>query len=238
MRTMLKKLIMGLIVSFVFILTGCQSKNVSDVVIDAAEDYVEDAVEDKKQEIKDAISEKANEIIEESNVPIIDKNVTLGNNTVTNEKRFSAKVLKVTDGDTIQIGYEKDGSYREDTVRIINIDTPEVHGPKAIQKFGPEASDFAKKVLSNKIVEIEVSAKDNPYDNYNRLLAYVFVDGTLYEEMIVKEGLARIAYVYEPDTKYLDRLEAAEDYARKNKRGIWSIPGYVTEDGYDMKKAS
>lgn len=239
---MLKKLTIATILSLVLILTGCSSDVVTDAVQDTAEDIVKDtvneAVDNTKDEITNAITDKTNELVED--IPIIDQEISLGDNEVTNENRFSAKVTKVTDGDTIHIQYEdpNDGSIREDTVRILNIDTPEVHGPKAVQEFGPDASDFAKEVLNNKLVDIEPSAKKNPYDNYGRLLAYVFVDGKLYEEMIVKEGLARIAYVYEPDTKYMNELEAAESYAQENKLGIWSIPGYVTEDGYDMKKAS
>lgn len=250
---MLKKLSIGLFLSITLILTGCQSDVITDVVQDTAEQVVQDAINDKKEEITNslnevisektdeltnAINEKATEIID--GVPVLEGEISLGDNEVTNENRYSAKVIQVTDGDSIKIRWEdpKTGKTREDSVRILNIDTPEVHGPKAVQKFGPEASEYAKSVLNNKVIEIELSAKDHPYDNYDRLLAYVFVDGQLYEEMIVREGLARIAYVYEPDTKYMDQLEEAENYAKKNKLGIWSISGYVTDKGYDMDKAS
>lgn len=239
---MLKKISITLLLSIVLILTGCQSDFVTDIVTDVvqdtAKDMVRDAVNDKKEELTNAISDKASELVD--GVPILKDEISLGNNEVTNGNRFSAKVTKVTDGDTIAISYTdpKTGSVRKDTVRILNIDTPEVHGSQAVQEFGPEASDFAKELLSNKTIEIEVSAKDNPYDKYDRLLAYVFIDGKLYQELIVKEGFARIAYVYQPDTKYMDQLEEAENHAKENNLGIWGIPGYVTDKGFDMNKAS
>lgn len=155
----------------------------------------------------------------------------------TNHARFITEVVEVIDGDTIKIYYDQDnnGTKELTTVRILNIDTPEIGGNRGIQLFGLEAKEFAKKTLEGKTVEIEVSAKDEPFDQFNRLLAYVFIDDELYEELIVKEGLARIAYVFEPDTKYMKELEAAENYAKENQLGIWSIPGYVQKDGFNQE---
>jgi micrococcal nuclease len=144
-------------------------------------------------------------------------------------KTFSATIVQVVDGDTVKI--KQDGKLV--TIRILNIDTPETYREK--QAYGEEAKQFAKKVLLNQKVTIELSAKENPYDRYGRLLAYIWVDeDTLYEEMVLQEGLARVAYLFEPDTKYAKRLYEAEEKARKAKRGVWSVDGYVTEEGFDM----
>ncbi len=58
-------------------------------------------------------------------------------------KIFStAKVTGVVDGDTIKVELEG----KEETVRMILVDTPEtVHPNKPVQPFGPEASALAKK---------------------------------------------------------------------------------------------
>lgn len=48
----------------------------------------------------------------------------------------------------------------------------------------------------------------------------------------MREGLARVAYVKEPNTKYLLELEEAQEKVKNESLGIWSIPGYVTERGY------
>ncbi|WP_347045310.1 thermonuclease family protein [Blautia wexlerae] len=54
----------------------------------------------------------------------------------------------------------------------------------------------------------------------------------LLQETLVREGLARVAYVKEPNTKYLLELEEAQEKAKNESLGIWSIPGYVTERGF------
>lgn len=69
-------------------------------------------------------------------------------------------------------------------------------------------------------------------DRYGRTLGYIFVDGTLLQEILVREGLARVAYVKEPNTKYLMELEQAQEQAKKELLGIWSISGYVTNKGF------
>jgi micrococcal nuclease len=144
-------------------------------------------------------------------------------------KFIETKVIKVVDGDTIKVRIDK----KIVNVRILNIDTPEVYGPKGKQPFGKEASLFANNTLEGKLVKLELSKKKKPYDNYGRLLAYVFVNGELYETLIVREGLARIAYVFEPDTKYLSELRESEKLAKKDKKNIWSIDGYVDDSGYN-----
>ena len=56
----------------------------------------------------------------------------------------------------------------------------------------------------------------------------------LYNEEIVKVGLAKIAYIF-TQTKYLNRILSAQDEARAKKLNIWSIKGYVVNYSYDMK---
>ncbi|EMT46570.1 MULTISPECIES: thermonuclease family protein [Anoxybacillus] len=142
---------------------------------------------------------------------------------------FVATVQHVVDGDTVKI--RKDGELV--TVRLLNIDTPETYREK--QAYGEEAKQFAKDVLLHQRVIVELSEKPSPYDRYGRLLAYIWIDEqTLYQELIVKEGLARVAYVFEPDTKYVERLYRAQEQAKKAKKRIWSVDGYVTEKGFNM----
>lgn len=146
-----------------------------------------------------------------------------------NGTTFVTTVEHVIDGDTVKI--RKDGELV--TVRLLNIDTPETYREK--QAYGEEAKQFAKDVLLHKKVTIELSAKEKPYDRYGRLLAYIWMeDQTLYQEKIVREGLARVAYMFDPDTKYAKQLYEAQEQAKKAKKRIWSVDGYVTEKGFDM----
>jgi|SRR5215216_1170712 len=64
-------------------------------------------------------------------------------------------VTDVVDGDTIKVRM----SGKEETLRLIGIDTPETVDPrKSVQCFGKEASNKARELLSGKNVRIEMDA--------------------------------------------------------------------------------
>ncbi|MGG3797804.1 thermonuclease family protein [Metabacillus fastidiosus] len=157
------------------------------------------------------------------------------NKDVTNENAVSesnfidAEVTRVVDGDTMKILV--DG--KEETVRLLLVDTPEtVHPNKEVQPFGPEASKFAKDMLNGKKVQIELDVSER--DKYGRLLAYLYIDGKMFNELLLEKGLARVAYIYAPNTKYVDRFYEIQKKAQRKEEGIWSIENYVTEDkGYN-----
>lgn len=137
----------------------------------------------------------------------------------TSENLFLAIFIKHIDGDTSKFKIEG----KEKTVRYLLIDTPETKHPRlGVQPFGKEASERTKSLLSSaKKIEVEYDVGPKT-DKYGRDLAYVFVDGKMVNEILVREGLAKVAYVYPPNTKYLDRLKAAEALAKEEKLGIWS----------------
>jgi micrococcal nuclease len=141
-------------------------------------------------------------------------------------KRISAKVIEVVDGDTIKVDIQG----KTETVRFLLVDTPETkHPDKGVQPFGPEASSFTKDLLTGKDVELEKDVSER--DKYGRLLFYVYVNGKSVEEMLLEKGLARVA-VYPPDVKYVDQYRAIQDQARQSGVGIWSIENYARDDGY------
>lgn len=49
----------------------------------------------------------------------------------------------------------------------------------------------------------------------------------------MKEGLARVAYIYEPNTKYIDQFKKDEQKAKSERHSIWSKNGYVTDRGFN-----
>ncbi|PWZ59468.1 alpha/beta hydrolase, partial [Staphylococcus pseudintermedius] len=113
---------------------------------------------------------------------------------------------------------------KTETFRFLLIDTPETKHPRlGKQPFGQEASDRTAKLLknANKIeVEFDVGRKQ---DKYHRYLAYIYVDGKMVNNILVKEGLAKVDYVYPPNTRYLSQLEKSQKAAKKAKLGIWSL---------------
>ena len=106
-------------------------------------------------------------------------------------------------------------------VRFLAIDTPEsVKENTKVEDYAIEASNYTKNLLKNaKEIKLEYE-KVNDYDKYDRLLAWVFVDGKLLQEELIKQGLAKVAYIYE-DYKYTDRLYEAQNKAKSDKVGIW-----------------
>src|SRR5699024_3959982 len=139
-----------------------------------------------------------------------------------------ATITRVVDGDTIEVKYN--GSTED--VRLLLVDTPEtVHPSKPVQPFGPEASEFAKETLTpGESVKIEFDGPKR--DHYDRLLGYIWDGGQNFNKQLLKKGLARYAYVYDPPYTHQEAFQQAEANARNNNIGIWSIEGYVTPDGF------
>jgi len=146
--------------------------------------------------------------------------------------RMTVDLVKVVDGDTIKV--RVDG--KEETVRFLLVDTPETRHPdKPVQPFGPEAKAFVEEVLSDGRVDLELDVGER--DKYRRLLAYVYPvgDDRSVQEMLLSRGLARVAYVYPPNVKYVEEFRAAQREAQRKGIGIWSLENYVREDGFNGK---
>jgi micrococcal nuclease len=138
------------------------------------------------------------------------------NKIVANEE--AAKVLRVIDGDTIEVNLNG----KRETVRLIGIDSPEVlTKEKSNQCFGQEAFDKAKEILNNKDIVLEPDSTQGERDSYNRLLRYVFVDGLSFNEFMISEGYAK-EYTFKNNVyKYQSEFKDAERKARLNRRGLW-----------------
>jgi micrococcal nuclease len=123
------------------------------------------------------------------------------------------KVLEVIDGDTFKI----ENSIK---VRLIGIDSEELDSKDEKERLlAIEAKKFSIDNLENKYVKLvkDISNKDK----YGRLLRYVYLeDGIFFNELIVREGLAKIKK-YEPDIKFYNILNDAQDLAQEEKLGIW-----------------
>ncbi|MBY6036457.1 thermonuclease family protein [Fictibacillus nanhaiensis] len=151
----------------------------------------------------------------------------------SDQNRISVKVIEVVDGDTIKVNV--DG--KNETVRFLLVDTPEsVHPSKPVQPFSKEASRFTEKLLSDSNVELELGIGER--DKYGRLLAYVYADGNSVQEALLKNGLARVAYIFEPNTKYVDDYQSIQKQAQEDGVGIWSLENYVQEEGFVAKETS
>ncbi len=129
------------------------------------------------------------------------------------------KLSKCVDGDTIKV--KKDD--KEYTVRMLAIDTPEsVHPKKKVEYYGKEASEYTCNIVSNaKKIELEYDSGSDKTDKYDRLLAWVIVDGELLQDKLVSLGYAKVAYLY-GDYKYTSLLEEHQELASARNLGIWN----------------
>jgi len=100
------------------------------------------------------------------------------------------------------------------------MDTPElsqspfgVQAGSALAAFIPRGSDVQ--------LEQDVEARDR----YGRLLAYVWLDGTLVNWRMVREGWA-VLLTYPPNVQYVEWLTDAEHRAREEGRGLWAAGGF------------
>jgi len=149
-------------------------------------------------------------------------------------------VTAVVDGDTVQVAYENGTS---DTVRLVGVDTPEVHtendpaefegvpetdaGASCLRGAGTNASSFAKQHLLGETVGLAFDPNVDRRGYYDRLLAYVVVDGMLFNYRLVETGQAR---VYNSEFTRAEQFYAAEETARFERHGLWRCtdPNAVT----------
>ena len=131
----------------------------------------------------------------------------------------NAKVIYVTDGDTI--GIEIDGT--EERVRLIGIDTPETKKPNTpVQCFGPEATAFTKSLLPEG-TELHVERDVEARDVYGRLLAYVYrtSDGLFVNMEIISQGYARPLTI-PPNVAFANDFVVAARHAEAADAGLWA----------------
>ena len=117
--------------------------------------------------------------------------------------------LKIVDGDTIILNGEK--------IRFSGIDAPELKQTcmKGDQKVF--CGMLAKMLLIKKIGNKSPQCIREGKDIYNRTLAECFVNGESLSSFLVRSGYA-FAY-----RKYSKKFIEDEEFAKKNKLGMWSM---------------
>lgn len=143
-----------------------------------------------------------------------------------NSNNNLAKVVKVVDGDTIDINLNN----KTERIRLIGMDSPEIVDPeKPVQCYGREASDKAKIILTGKSVRLETDPSQDDRDIYGRLLRYIFLkDGTNFDEMMIAQGFAH-EYTYKVPYKYQAEFKTAQLQAQDQKLGMWADPKCAAE---------
>jgi Micrococcal nuclease (thermonuclease) homologs len=138
-------------------------------------------------------------------------------NDTNNSSKIEVQLSKCIDGDTAR--FLVNGEER--AVRLLYIDTPEISNGGEL--YGDVAAKFTCDKLENaKELLIEYNPDGDQVDKYNRLLAWIFVDGKLLQTLIAKEGLVKKFYDYDLDYLYKEQIVLADKEAKNKKIGIYS----------------
>lgn len=131
---------------------------------------------------------------------------------------WKVAVNDVVDGDTIEAAVPL-GGFGE--LRLIGIDAPEWKSSEA-QPYGETAYLFSQIKLRENEAALEFDRLRT--DPRGGLLAYVYLpDGTMLNEVLLREGYAQLA-LSPPNLRYAGLLQAAQDEARSEGRGLWTLP--------------
>lgn len=116
--------------------------------------------------------------------------------------KYDVTFLYVNDGDTA-VFLDRD-TKEEITCRFLAVDSPEID-----EEGYNEAKSFTNMKLRNarKIV-LELDPNSERYDKFDRLLAWVWIDGDLLQAKLIENDLVKIRYIYGDYlyTEYLERI--------------------------------
>lgn len=125
-------------------------------------------------------------------------------------------VARVIDGDTLLL---TNGA----RIRLIGVDSPETVKPgEAVSPWGHEATEFTRSFVGGGLVELRFDRER--IDRYQRYLAYVYVDGQMLNEELLRAGLARAMLGYNYSDSFKRLYRTAQQEARAARRGLWSEP--------------
>ena len=126
----------------------------------------------------------------------------------SSREAFGARVVGITDGDTITV---LDGDFREHTIRLAEIDAPERRQP-----WGERSKQSLSDLVFNQTVEIE----QTDTDRYGRIVGQVITDDRNINREMVAIGAAWAFREYLIDETLLE----VERDARRQRIGLWSMP--------------
>lgn len=126
----------------------------------------------------------------------------------TLNQEIQGKVIRVLDGDTIEVLQDK----KSVRIRLANIDAPEKK-----QVFGRWSTNQLKTLLAGQSVTVSYTQTDR----YDRIVGRVFTtNGTEASRFMVQSGAAWVYERYNTDKS----LPALQREAQEQKRGLWADP--------------
>ncbi|WP_323676072.1 lamin tail domain-containing protein [Halorubellus sp. PRR65] len=145
---------------------------------------------------------------------------------------WTVEVVAVVDGDTLKVEFP-DG--RVENVRLLGVDTPEVHtgvtpdefegvpstddGEAWLTDWGHKASEWMRQRVADAEVRIATDPEADRRGSYGRLLVYVHVDGENVNAELLTQGYARM---YDSEFAERDRFASLEATAQSQDAGLWA----------------
>jgi micrococcal nuclease len=137
-------------------------------------------------------------------------------------------VERVSDGDTLAV---KDASGKNFNVRFACVDAPEVpHSNKEKQSqrasdrnqfnWGAKAQERVQRLVNQGGDRVTLNITDS--DRYGRKVAEVRLkDGTFVQQVLLREGLAKVYRPYLNKCPSKDIVQQAEAEAKQQRLGVW-----------------
>jgi endonuclease YncB( thermonuclease family) len=145
---------------------------------------------------------------------------------------WNVTITDIVDGDTVDIAYQNGST---DTVRLLGVDTPEVHvsvtpgefegvpdteaARGCLERVGEQASVYVRDRLDGARVTLHTDPQAARRGGFGRLLGYLVVNGTNLNHDLVARGYGR---VYDSSFTQRDRFYAAETDAQSTARRVWT----------------
>jgi len=141
--------------------------------------------------------------------------------SVNSAQTYQGKVIKVTDGDSINILHE--GNTLK--IRLAEIDAPEERG----QPFWK----ISREALANYVAGKQVKVIEIDVDRYKRIVGQVYLGDLWVNSALVRGGYA---YVY-PEYATTKKLYEYETDAQGTKAGIWKLPENERVEPWEWRKS-
>ncbi|MGL5079955.1 MAG: thermonuclease family protein [Microcoleaceae cyanobacterium] len=127
----------------------------------------------------------------------------------------TAQVERVVSGQTLEVIASSGGSSILERVRLLGVSAPDLKQ----EPWGFAARQHLEQLCLGKSVLLELETEQR--DRFDRVLAYVWLNGVLLNEQLVQDGYV-LADDQLPQGKYNHRLQHAQQEARILERGIWN----------------
>ncbi len=138
----------------------------------------------------------------------------------------SGKVLRVIDGQSLEIEYEG----QKETIHLLGVEIPrlapedEIYKSKKYKKRLKKREKAAFKLMKSLVKEgdnLFIEFDERKWDKLHRFVGYVFAeDGRMLNEEIIRAGYSNVE-LRPPNIKYEEEFNQVLEEAKLKKRGMW-----------------